>query len=512
MKKLSLISLLSLLLLLGFNQNTYAASVGEKLTSPEAGWTRFDDKDPNIIYRGNWRDHPGSLYYSSSMKLTSSIGDTATFPFFGDKIRIITDSNTDHTNKLNIEIDGASESFTLNRSAGGQYLVYEKLNLSNKWHNVLITTTETKISSIDAIDISKDGLLGNSTVIERVNVTPEESSVVLDWGQMGLATTYSIKRSTISGGPFKTIVNDLKQLKYSDTDVINFKKYYYKIEAYDDSGNLIYATKDYSVTPPYATVESMEGFAPPIGTTAKATSTYSNQTADKALDRSLDTKWNASVPVASLELNFPRPLKMNFIQLAAQTTPQTQVDYTIFGLKDGEWTQISPVSTRTVSANTQMRVLDRIDITEGVYSAIRINVDARSSWASIHEVTLGIMSELPIDPDFPGTETPTPDPNPTPNPKPEPSNPSVPTEPTQPTGDRAILVVTMDTGLEKEFDLSMKEVNSFIAWYEGKQSGSGAASYAINKHNNNKGPFSNRKDYVIFNKILTFEVSEYSTK
>lgn len=58
----------------------------------------------------------------------------------------------------------------------------------------------------------------------------------------------------------------------------------------------------------------------------------------------------------------------------------------------------------------------------------------------------------------------------------------------------------------------MKEVNDFISWYEGKQSGSGTASYAIDKHNNNKGPFSNRKEYVIFNKILTFEVSEYSTK
>ncbi|MDP9675439.1 hypothetical protein J2W97_001422 [Paenibacillus jamilae] len=79
-------------------------------------------------------------------------------------------------------------------------------------------------------------------------------------------------------------------------------------------------------------------------------------------------------------------------------------------------------------------------------------------------------------------------------------------------GNRAILIVTMITGLEKEFDLSMDEVYSFIEWYEGKQAGTGTASYAIDKHNNNKGPFSNRNDYVIFNKILTFEVSEYSTK
>lgn len=77
-------------------------------------------------------------------------------------------------------------------------------------------------------------------------------------------------------------------------------------------------------------------------------------------------------------------------------------------------------------------------------------------------------------------------------------------------GDHAILVVTMTTGLEKEFDLSMKEVNDFIAWYEGKQAGSGSASYVINKHDNNKGPFSSRKDYMLYDRILTFEVSEYS--
>ncbi|MEK5447472.1 Kelch repeat-containing protein [Paenibacillus sp. FSL R7-0331] len=102
-----------------------------------------------------------------------------------------------------------------------------------------------------------------------------------------------------------------------------------------------------------------------------------------------------------------------------------------------------------------------------------------------------------------GTETPEPTTTPTPTPSPSPE---------QSIGNRAILVVTMITGLEKEFDLSLEEVNNFITWYENKQSGSGTASYAINKHDNNKGPFTNRKDYIIFDKILTFEVNEYTLK
>ncbi|WFA07569.1 kelch repeat-containing protein [Bacillus sp. HSf4] len=96
------------------------------------------------------------------------------------------------------------------------------------------------------------------------------------------------------------------------------------------------------------------------------------------------------------------------------------------------------------------------------------------------------------------------------------STPETPTtpEPTpdQSSGDRALLVITMTNGLEKEFDLSMDEVNDFISWYDQKDAGSGSSKYAIDKHDNNKGPFSSRKDYVIFNNILTFEVNEYSSK
>lgn len=90
------------------------------------------------------------------------------------------------------------------------------------------------------------------------------------------------------------------------------------------------------------------------------------------------------------------------------------------------------------------------------------------------------------------------EPTPTPTPTPE-----------QPTGNRAILSIELINGTQKEFDLSVLEVASFLSWYEAKASGSGTTSFAIDKHENNKGPFKARKDYVIFDKILTFEVNEY---
>ncbi|AZK46417.1 hypothetical protein EIM92_09720 [Paenibacillus lentus] len=92
----------------------------------------------------------------------------------------------------------------------------------------------------------------------------------------------------------------------------------------------------------------------------------------------------------------------------------------------------------------------------------------------------------------------------------EPTNPPLdPEPPVEPKGDRAILVITLNTGVEKEYDLSMQEVQQFINWYEGKAAGSGPITFAINKHYNNKGPFKQRQDYIIFDKLVTFEVNEY---
>ncbi|KTD88222.1 galactose oxidase [Paenibacillus etheri] len=73
-----------------------------------------------------------------------------------------------------------------------------------------------------------------------------------------------------------------------------------------------------------------------------------------------------------------------------------------------------------------------------------------------------------------------------------------------------MLTITLINGTEKEYDLPIVEVNAFLNWYDARDAGRGPGLYAIDKHSNNKGPFNKRKDYVVFDKILTFEVSEYT--
>lgn len=317
--------------------NTYAATVGStQLKSPEAGWTRIVDSNPLITYGGTWEVYKDSAYSTGSAHATKLSGSTANFWFEGTKVRIIGSRNNNKSTDMKIQIDGISYSFSALGSQQGDTLLFEKTDLIQGKHQVIITYN--KGTSVDfvlsALDI--DGQLTNKPVTLQLQAEAGDGQAILKWNAVDNATSYTVKYGTTSGD-------------YSTT---------------------VTATKD----------------------------AYGNF------------------------------------------------------------------------------VVPNLDKGKSYYFVVSAVVNSLSTENSNEAVV------------------------------------AIPADETQPeTGDRAILVVTMVNGLEKEFDLSITEVNSFISWYEAKQAGTGKASYAIDKHYKNKGPFSSRKDYVIFDKILTFEVSEYNS-
>ncbi|WP_432408303.1 fibronectin type III domain-containing protein [Wukongibacter sp. M2B1] len=71
-------------------------------------------------------------------------------------------------------------------------------------------------------------------------------------------------------------------------------------------------------------------------------------------------------------------------------------------------------------------------------------------------------------------------------------------------GDKAILRITMQNGKINEYDLSIDDVEDFIDWFEDRDD-----PYYIIEKDYNIGPFESRKDYIVADKILQFEVMEY---
>ena len=73
---------------------------------------------------------------------------------------------------------------------------------------------------------------------------------------------------------------------------------------------------------------------------------------------------------------------------------------------------------------------------------------------------------------------------------------------------KGILSITMINGLQKDYLLSMKEINYFLNWYKERSFGIGMNFYEINDEHN-KGPFTSKKDYVVYQNILMFDIKQY---
>jgi hypothetical protein len=166
MKKIFLPALLSLLILISFGTNASAASLGQSLRSPDAGWKRFDDNDSKFSYTGEWvTNNTGSAaWYGGGVKVISkpSNQDSIKFRFHGTKLRIIAQTHTNRTNNVQVKIDNEIiGAYSIKSSTvADQALVYEKIGLDEREHSVELLNLNTESEFIfDAIDI--DGELLN---------------------------------------------------------------------------------------------------------------------------------------------------------------------------------------------------------------------------------------------------------------------------------------------------------------------------------------------------------------
>lgn len=222
---------------------------------------------------------------------------------------------------------------------------------------------------------------------------------------------------------------------------------------------------------------------------------------NRSTSQSYEDTWEPRDPIGWLAYEFDSPQVIskytvkNITPRLAENIDRAPKNWTFEGWNDQNqaWDVLDTRENESNWVSGEKREYVFVNTTQ--YKKYRINVTANNGGIYVSIDELEMMSKItePTEPPTEPTEPPT-----------EPTEP-----PTEPDSNRALLEITLLNGAIKEFDLSMSEVNAFINWYEAKASGSGSISFAIDKHGNNKGPFKSRKDYIIFDKIINFEVSEY---
>jgi hypothetical protein len=186
MKLLKKVSSIVCLVLLVFVLHTsvFAATVGQPLTSPEAGWQRIDGQNSLVVFSGTHAYQPYAPCFGGGAERIYGEGSKVTFYFTGTEFRIITVVNPNCARQVEVTVDGTVDgSFNpaINPVNGVFYLMYEKIGMPSGYHKIILTVHNDPNGStggffFDAIDIDDSGQFVSGA--EYDGQTPTMTSLV----------------------------------------------------------------------------------------------------------------------------------------------------------------------------------------------------------------------------------------------------------------------------------------------------------------------------------------------
>lgn len=153
------------------------AIVGEQLLQPETGWKRYDESNIRAIIKGSfWGKEVHNAFYGGSSIWLKSVDSSYKFKFYGNKLRLISDRNTNRPqNNTKLVIDGVEHICNTYGQTNGQILLIDMVNLEDSIHDVIISPVKEGLATIDCIDINEDGYivdlsLEKNSIINKIKV------------------------------------------------------------------------------------------------------------------------------------------------------------------------------------------------------------------------------------------------------------------------------------------------------------------------------------------------------
>jgi len=195
-----------------------------------------------------------------------------------------------------------------------------------------------------------------------LTATPGNGQVTLSWNPSAGATSYDVKRSTTSGGPYTVIANDITTTSYTNTGLTNGVTYYFVVSAANSEGESPNSA-EVSATPQLP--------VPPVPTGLTATP-GNGQVA---------LAWNASAGATSYNVKRSTTSGGPYATIASPTTNS----YTNTGLSNGTtyYYVVSAVNAAGESANSSQVSATPTD------AVVAEDFNSMPSWSSSYDATWG---------------------------------------------------------------------------------------------------------------------------
>ncbi|GMQ57594.1 hypothetical protein AN1V17_19890 [Vallitalea sediminicola] len=384
---------------------------------------------------------------------------------------------------------------------------YEDTGLTNRttYYYMVLAKNEAgesaNSSKISAIPLNEPPASPTGLTVKN-----SDKSVNLTWSNTNGAFTYKVKRATTSGGPYTLVANNITGTTYTDNGLTNGTRYYYVVSAVNTKGE---------------STNSTEVTALPDITKPNSPTGINVSTADKRITLTWNKIANADIYIVKKATTSGGPYTIVSNNL-------TKTTYTELGLNNGTSyyyiiiaknekgesepsIEIEAVPGIQKPNNVIIQVVDkeiklswdpvsnadvykikRSEDLDGPYTVLSEGitgtnyVDNSIKENKLYYYVISAVNSLGESPET------------------EPVSALVKDS----VDKRYILLVVLNNGMQKEYDIDTSTAVKFINWYLNRANGIGSPFFTL--FNQEKcDVFENSKDYIGFNTILYYQLNEY---